>query len=163
MSFYCLIVCLTETLVSGSTRSLMTGGHIRPQTPRRSTSLTSGNSPMSTKTRYESFYMKMVASLLCFLYIKSKILFTLNYIHYLISFGGLVQRLYFNQHFQGLPLEREDILPFGFQCLESILPLVEDPPLPYLPRNTACTVQVINSALSGGSTTTLPTLPLPYR
>ena len=99
MSFYCLIVCLTETLVSGSTRSLMTGGHIRPQTPRRSTSLTSGNSPMSTKTRYESFYMKVAASLLCFLYIKSKILFTLNYIHYLISFGGLVQRLYVNQHF----------------------------------------------------------------
>ena len=84
LSFYCLIVCLTETLVSGYTLSLMTGARILPQTPRRSTSLTSGNSPMSTKTRYESFYLKVVASLLCFLYIKSKILFTSYCIHYLL-------------------------------------------------------------------------------
>jgi len=43
---------------------------------------------------------------------------------------------------KGLPLDREDILPFAFHSLEAVLPLVEDPPLSYLPRNHSCTVEV---------------------
>ena len=51
-------------------------------------------------------------------------------------------------YFQGLPLDREDILPFAFHSLEAVLPLVEDPPLSYLPRNHSCTVEVGFSLVS---------------
>jgi len=43
---------------------------------------------------------------------------------------------------QGLPLDGEELLPYCYQGLESVLPLVENPPLQYLPRSNQTTVEV---------------------
>ena len=51
------------------------------------------------------------------------------------------------EHFykdKGLPLEREDLLPSLFKNMASVLPLVEEPPYPYLPRNVCASVEVVN-------------------
>jgi len=43
---------------------------------------------------------------------------------------------------KGLPLDKSSLLPLAATCLSSVLPLVEDPPLPYLPRHQAHTVEI---------------------
>ena len=43
---------------------------------------------------------------------------------------------------KGLPLDKSSVLPPSNRCLSSVLPLVEDPPLPYLPRHQAATVEI---------------------
>ena len=43
---------------------------------------------------------------------------------------------------QGLPLDTEGLLPLTAACLTSVLPLVEDTPLPFLPRSRAANVEI---------------------
>ena len=43
---------------------------------------------------------------------------------------------------QGLPLQTEDLLPLTAACLTSVLPLVEETPLPFLPRSRPANVEI---------------------
>eukprot|EP00090_Calanus_glacialis_P046972 TRINITY_DN9495_c0_g1_i1.p1 TRINITY_DN9495_c0_g1~~TRINITY_DN9495_c0_g1_i1.p1 ORF type:complete len:2089 (+),score=822.89 TRINITY_DN9495_c0_g1_i1:455-6268(+) len=43
---------------------------------------------------------------------------------------------------KGLPLDKSTVLPLANRCMASVLPLVEDPPLPYLPRHQAAVVEI---------------------
>ena len=43
---------------------------------------------------------------------------------------------------KGLPLDREAILPLVHSCLSLLLPCVSSPPLPFLPRQAAATVEI---------------------
>ena len=41
---------------------------------------------------------------------------------------------------KGLPLERSSVLPLSNRCMTSVLPVVDNPPLPYLPRHQAAAI-----------------------
>ena len=43
---------------------------------------------------------------------------------------------------QGLPLHTDDLLPLTAACLTSVLPLVEETPLPFLPRSRPANVEI---------------------
>ena len=62
--------------------------------------------------------------------------------------GGHVSDVYSEWRFshvytdKGLPLEGSEVTPLTRGCMTSVLPLVDTPPLPYLPRSRAANVEV---------------------
>ena len=62
--------------------------------------------------------------------------------------GGHVSDVYTEWRFshvytdKGLPLEGCEVTPLTKGCMTSVLPLVDTPPLPYLPRSRAANVEV---------------------
>ena len=48
---------------------------------------------------------------------------------------------------QGLPLHTDDLLPLTAACLTSVLPLVEETPLPFLPRSRPANIEMKDMAV----------------